>query len=57
MIKQHSLEDISEMHYLLENVKNEYVKGIKPTLIKNNPKLFGNPHKVPKLKKFKLIVD
>jgi len=45
MIKQHSLEDISEMHYLLENIKSEYVEGITPTLIKNNSKLFGNPQK------------
>merc|ERR1712183_947255 len=54
MIKQHSLEDISEMQYLLENIKNEYVQGITPTLIKNNSKLFGNPHKIPKLKKIQI---
>jgi hypothetical protein len=26
-------------------------------LMKNSPNLFKNPHTVPKLKKFKLIVD
>ena len=54
MIKQHSLENISEMHYLLENIKDEYVEGIRPNLIKNNLKLFGNPHKIPKLKKIQI---
>ena len=54
MTKQHSLENISEMHYLLENINNEYIKGIRPNLIKNNSKLFGNPHKIPKLKKIQI---
>jgi len=51
MLNQHSLEEIAEIHNLLGNIKKEYEEGIKPILIKNSPKLFKNPHTVPKLKK------
>lgn len=51
MLNQHSLEEIAEIHNLLGDIKQEYEKGIKPILIKNSPKLFKNPHTVPKLKK------
>ena len=30
------------------------MKGSKPILIKNSPKLFKNPHTVPKLKKIQI---
>jgi uncharacterized protein YktA (UPF0223 family) len=57
MLNQHSLEEIAEIHNLLGDIKKEYEDGIKPILMKNSPNLFKNPHTVPKLKKFKLIVD
>jgi large subunit ribosomal protein L5 len=51
MLNQNSLEEIAEIHNLLGDLKKEYNQGIKPILVKNNPKLFRNPHTVPKLKK------
>ena len=51
MLNQHSVEEIAEIYNLLGDIKKEYEKGIKPILIKNSPKLFSNPHTVPKLKK------
>lgn len=54
MLNQHSLEEIAEIHNLLGDIKKEYEEGIKPILIKNSPKLFKNPHTVPKLKKIKI---
>jgi large subunit ribosomal protein L5 len=41
-------------HNLLTDIKQEYEKGIKPILMKNSPKLFQNPHTVPKLKKIQI---
>ena len=54
MLNQHSLEEIAEIHNLLIDIKKEYEEGIKPILIKNSPKLFINPHTVPKLKKIQI---
>lgn len=54
MLNQHSLEEIAEIHRLLEDIKKEYEKGIKPVLVKNSPNLFRNPHTVPKLKKIQI---
>jgi large subunit ribosomal protein L5 len=54
MLNQHSLEEIAEIHNLLSDIKKEYEEGIKPILIKNSPKLFKNPHTVPKLKKIQV---
>jgi len=54
MLNQHSLEEIAEIHNLLENIKTEYEKGIKPILLKNSSKFFPNPHTVPKLKKIQI---
>ena len=54
MLNQHSLEEIAEIYNLLGNVKKEYEDGIKPILVKNSPKLFRNPHTVPKLKKIQI---
>jgi large subunit ribosomal protein L5 len=54
MLNQHSLEEIADIHNLLGDLKKEYEKGIKPILIKNSPKLFKNPHTVPKLKKIQI---
>jgi len=49
-----SLEEISEINCLLENIKKEYEEGIKPVLRKNNPYMYSNPHKIPKLKKIQI---
>ena len=54
MLNQHSLEEIADIYNLLGDIKEEYEKGIKPILIKNSPKLFQNPHTVPKLKKVQI---
>jgi large subunit ribosomal protein L5 len=54
MLNQHSLEEIAEIHRLLENIKKEYEEGIKPVLVKNSPNLFRNPHTVPKLNKIQI---
>jgi len=54
MLNQHSLEEIAEIHNLLGDIKKEYEDGIKPILMKNSPKLFKNPHTVPKLKKIQI---
>lgn len=54
MRNYHSLEEIAEINCLLENVKKEYEEGIRPVLRKNNPTLFSNPHKIPKLKKIQI---
>ena len=54
MLNQHSLEEIAEIHNLLGDIKKEYEQGIKPILIKNSPKLFKNPHTVPKLQKIQI---
>lgn len=51
---QHSLEEISEINYLLKNIKQEYIEGIIPILQKNNVTLFRNPHQIPKLKKIQI---
>lgn len=51
MLNQHSLEEIAEIYNLLGDIKKEYQAGIKPILMQNSPKLFSNPHTIPKLKK------
>jgi large subunit ribosomal protein L5 len=51
MLNQNSLEEIADIYNLLGDIKKEYEEGIKPILVKNSPKLFQNPHTVPKLKK------
>jgi large subunit ribosomal protein L5 len=54
MLNQHSLEEIAEIHNLLDNIKKEYEEGIKPILTKNSPKFFKNPHTIPKVKKIQI---
>lgn len=51
MLNQNSIEEIADIHNLLDNIKTEYKKGIQPILVKNSPELFSNPETVPKLKK------
>ncbi len=52
--QQQSLEEVGEINRLLKDIKKEYEEGIRPTLTKNNPTMFGNPHKIPKLKKIQI---
>ena len=54
MLNQHSLEEVGDIHNLLEDIKKEYEEGIKPILIKNSSSKFSNPHTVPKLKKIQI---
>ena len=55
MLNYHSLENIADIYNLLEDIKKEYKKGIKPILIKNHPKFYKNPHTVLNLKKIQVI--
>lgn len=54
MRNQHSLEEIAEIHRLLEDIKGEYEQGIRAVLKKNDSTLFGNPHMIPKLQKIQI---
>jgi large subunit ribosomal protein L5 len=54
MLNQHSLEELGDIHNLLEDIKKEYEEGIKPILIQNSSSKFSNPHTVPKLKKIQI---
>jgi len=54
MLNQNSLEEIADIHNLLEDIKKEYEEGIKAILIKNSPSRFSNPHTIPKLKKIQI---
>ena len=54
MLNQHSLEEIADIHNLLNDIKQEYKIGIKPILMKNSPNLFKNSHTIPRLKKIQV---
>lgn len=54
MRNQNSLEEVAEIHSLLEDIKKEYKEGIKEVLIKNDPNLFRNIHIIPKLEKIQI---
>jgi large subunit ribosomal protein L5 len=54
MLNQNTFEEIGDIYNLISDIKKEYEEGIKPILIKNSPKLFKNPHTVPKLKKIQI---
>jgi len=54
MLNQHSLEEIADIHNLLNDIKQEYQIGIKPILMKNSPNLFKNSHTIPRLKKIQV---
>jgi large subunit ribosomal protein L5 len=49
-----SLEEISEINSLLDDIKREYEGGIRPVLQQNYPQVFNNPHKIPRLQKIQL---
>ena len=54
MPNPNSLEEIAEIHSLLENIKQEYSEGIRGVLQKNDPDLFQNVHNIPKLEKIQI---
>ena len=54
MPNPNSLEEIAEIHSLLDNIKQEYTDGIRGVLQKNDRDLFGNVHSIPKLKKIQI---
>jgi len=54
MSTKHSLKELAEINYLLEDIKKEYIEGINPILKETNSILFGNPHKISKLKKIQI---
>ena len=54
MPNPNSLEEIAEIHSLLENIKQEYTQGIRGVLKKNDPNLFQNVHNIPKLDKIQI---
>ena len=54
MRNYHSLEEKAEINRLLDDIKKEYNEGIQYVLSNNNPKMFGNHHKIPKLKKIQI---
>ena len=54
MPNPNSLEEIAEIHSLLDNIKQEYNDGIRGVLQKNDSDLFGNVHTIPKLKKIQI---
>ena len=54
MPNPNSLEEIAEIHSLLENIKQEYTHGIRGVLQKNEPDLFQNIHSIPKLEKIQI---
>jgi large subunit ribosomal protein L5 len=49
-----SLEEISEVNCLLDNIKKEYEYGIQPILKNNYSNIYYNKHKLPKLKKIQI---
>lgn len=54
MRNSNSLEEIAEIHSLLEDIKQEYSEGIRGVIQKNNPSVFRNIHIVPKLEKIQI---
>ena len=54
MRNPNSLEEVAEIHSLLEDIKKEYTQGIKGILQKNDPELFRNVHTIPKLQKIQI---
>ena len=54
MPNPNSLEEIAEIHSLLENIKQEYMQGIRGILQKNDSDLFKNVHNIPKLEKIQI---
>lgn len=54
MLKNHSVEEIANIHNLLDGIQKEYRKGLRPTLARMTPSHFKNLHTIPKLKKIQI---
>ena len=54
MRNPNSLEEVAEIHSLLEDIKTEYNQGIRGILKKNDSNLFRNVHTLPKLEKIQI---
>jgi large subunit ribosomal protein L5 len=48
------VQEKAELNLLLDDIKKEYAQSIKYALQKNNPEMFGNINKVPKLTKIQI---
>jgi len=53
MRNPNSVEEIAEIHSLLEDIKKEYKEGIRGILKRDNP-IYRNDHMIPKLEKIQL---
>ena len=54
MLNQHSIEKLTEIHNLLQNIQRTYEKSIKLMLLKKVQNLYINPHTIPKIKKIEI---
>ena len=54
MLSTNSLDEISEIYCLLEDIKQEYNKGFKTSLVRNHSLFYSNIHSIPKLKKIQI---
>ena len=48
------VQEKAELNLLLDDIKKEYAQSIKYALHKNNPEMFGNINKIPKLTKIQI---
>lgn len=53
MRNPNSVEEIAEIHSLLEDIKKEYKEGIREILKRDNP-IYRNDHMIPKLEKIQI---
>lgn len=53
MRNPNSVEEIAEIHSLLEDIKKEYKEGIREILKRDNP-IYRNYHMIPKLEKIQI---
>jgi len=54
MSNLNSIQEVAEIHSLLEDIKTEYNQGIRGILKKNDSNLFRNVHNLPKLEKIQI---
>nr|YP_009497796.1 ribosomal protein L5 [Acanthoceras zachariasii]AWT40509.1 ribosomal protein L5 [Acanthoceras zachariasii] len=53
MRNPNSIEEIAEIHRLLDDIKKEYKEGIRGVLKRDNP-IYKNEHMIPKLEKIQI---
>ena len=54
MSNLNSIQEVAEIHSLLEDIKTEYNQGIRGILKKNDSNIFRNVHTLPKLEKIQI---